>query len=139
MYIELRIDNRILVTRVAFAIAVFMTLAILMPQLALSYGQVPQNWLATYAYHWPERVFPQGYYQSFGDYRIDHLRGAAPIIASLFWVIASIASIYVTQKWKFRAFALFFVLFVLITEVLGSLAIKLAGYYPILSYYFRTA
>ena len=70
MHIELRIDNRILATRVAFAIAVFVTLAILMPQLALSYGQVPQNWLATYAYYWPGRVFPGAYYQSFGDYSI---------------------------------------------------------------------
>jgi hypothetical protein len=139
MHIELRIDNRVLATRTAFVIAVFVTLAILMPQLALSYGQIPQNWLATYAYYWPERVFPEGYYRSFGDYRVFYLQGAAPILASLFWVTTSTTFIYMTRTRSFPIFASLFVLSLLIVEVLGSLAVRLAGYYPEVSYYFSTA
>ena len=82
---------------------ILVCLATLLPQLALSFGDVDCG-IGKYAYQWQHRAFPSGFYGVYGDMVTTHLDGSAFVLAINFWTIFSVAFVYLTRMRRFIIF-----------------------------------
>ncbi len=114
-------DLKPIVLRSAYAVAVLWALSCLLPQLALSFVPDESRWLFEYTYYWPQRAFPTGFWFSNGDYLIERYGSSAFVLAIDFWVLFSLAVIYLTRRIKFRLFALTYIGSVFFVEALWSI------------------
>lgn len=137
MQLELKIDFSLFLTRCAFAALMLVCLATLLPQLALSFGDVNCG-VGRYAYEWPHRAFPSGFNRVYGDMITTHLRGSALVLAINFWTIFSVAFVYVTRMRRFIVFAVSYLFAVLAIEAAFSLFLAVTTYSQMVPYSYCT-
>ena len=137
----MRPETNSIVARLLFAALTFVFLVFLLPELALSFGDVRSGFgdvrstrLGSWAYFWPQRAFPKGFQTFHGDYFVQHLYRYAFVIAIDFWVVLSSVIIYTTRHQSFGRFAGILIFLILAIELAFTYAICLFGYRPILGF-----
>ena len=133
LQLELKIDVSLFLTRCAFAALTLVCLATLLPQLALSFGDIDCG-IGRYAHQWPHRAFPSGFNSMYGDMYMTHLYRTAFVLAVNFWTVFSIAFVYLTRARRFIIYALSFSIAVLVIEAAFSLFLTATMYSPRLPY-----
>ena len=127
MQLELKIDSTLLITRCAFAALALGCLVTVLPQFALSFGDVNCG-IGRYAFQWPHRAFPSAFNRMYGDMYSGHLEGSAFVLAIVFWTVFSLAFVYMTKMWRFVVFAGSYLLAVLAVEAAFSLILSATTY-----------
>jgi len=135
LQLELKIDSTLLLTRCAIAAFILVCLATVLPQFALSFGDVNCG-VGKYAYQWPHRAFPSGFNRMYGDMYTTHLYGSAFVLAINFWTVFSLGFVYVTRMRRFTVFAALYLIAVLAIEAAFSLILSGTTYSQKLPYSF---
>jgi hypothetical protein len=138
LQLELKIDLSLFLTRCAFAALILICLATLLPQLALSFGDVNCG-VGKYAYDWPHRAFPSAFRRVYGDMLTTHMYSSAFVLAINFWTVFSVTFIYLTRTRRFIIYAMSFSIAVLVIEAAFSLILTATTYSPSLPYFSHCA